>query len=86
MPKVKTDKRYVTRLRVLCAGDPLDMMRYDHCVPATEGDSHKIRHVLSGGKQEEIEFIRYAATPALPTFGRWESFGCHVLTVDGVPA
>jgi hypothetical protein len=56
---------------------PLDMLRYDSAVPASEGDAHRIE------KQRDLRtvtLIRTSVNKLGPTVGRWESFGWTVHT------
>lgn len=66
---------------------PLDMLRYDNCVPATSEDASNIlvsQHCTMSGIQDPSKHIRIhlrrftASTPA-PTFARWHSMGWRVL-------
>lgn len=64
---------------------PFDMLRYDRCFPATEGDSHRIekttRERLRGVGSSEPITLQMADPKRRPTEARWQSFGWTV--VDG---
>jgi hypothetical protein len=55
---------------------PTDMLRYDHCWPATELDSQMIDKPRRTGDPVKRS-IRLAGRMN-PTVGRWESFGWTV--------
>ncbi|MCK5138810.1 MAG: hypothetical protein KAQ85_03115 [Thermodesulfovibrionia bacterium] len=60
---------------------PVDMLRYDHCYPASENDSAQIsysferRSARVKNTKLEVKLCRYAHKNWVPTSGRWESFG-----------
>lgn len=67
---------------------PLDMLRYDHCIPATSEDVTKIIDTLEGytelkdlteGDEITIELSAYWEKPYTPTAERWKSFGWQVV-------
>lgn len=66
---------------------PIDMLRYDHCYPSTEGDANilqrTIEHVGEGFSCDDlrcrvtlVHIDRYRTWE--PTHKRWESFGWKV--------
>lgn len=66
---------------------PIDMLRYDHCHPATETDSIAIsvtfdkRHDIESFTQSygSIKLTRIVEhKDQVPTEGRWRSFGWYV--------
>lgn len=58
---------------------PVDMLRHDVCVPATETDSHLIvRSYVSPEKPRRVTLALRGHITA-PTRGRWESFGWSVV-------
>lgn len=62
---------------------PLDMLRYDNCVPATERDSGKIGRMVAGQSSTEDHTVRLRRfslnnKPDSYARARWESFGCVV--------
>jgi hypothetical protein len=64
---------------------PLDMLRHDHCWPASQDDVELIARTLE--RESRLPFrIRLAtyrlATTDGPTVRRWESFGWRVVTVE----
>lgn len=58
-----------------------DMLRYDSCCPADEGQSHKLASMTSGGKPQWVILKRFRETGANagPSVERWKSFGWTVL-------
>lgn len=79
MPK-KNPRHHFT-VRMTGYRPPFDMMRYDHCWPATEAESVKLNCMMDGdGKPVEVTFA--TDNPSAPTDGRWASFGCRVLPYD----
>lgn len=69
---------------------PIDMLRYDCCVPARQEDVHRIEDSLEEGVQtasrrsqeRTIKLRRYAVGNPMPTFERWSSFGWTATEVD----
>lgn len=67
---------------------PIDMLRYDNCVPASEPDANIIRSTFFDHGTERagvgtiVEVAKFYPTGGnhAPTYGRWESFGWRVLT------
>lgn len=61
---------------------PMDMLRYDRCVPATESDSYRIANALTRDVDSDKMRIRLASHGRdlfwLPHLARWESFGWTV--------
>lgn len=82
--KQKATKVYVSRVVVRCNRVPLDMMRYDRCVPATEEDAHKLERVEGTGEAVDVTFVRFAMNPGPPTEARWPGFGGKVLSWEPV--
>lgn len=80
-------KIYVTILTVTVhrGSFPIDMLRYDNCVPATERDSGKIGRMLgqlSGDPEDRTVRLRRFSRNHKPDSyarARWESFGCTVV-------
>lgn len=57
---------------------PTDMLRYDHCVPASEHDSGEISRTSYNGAR--IVFLkRYKGQPGKWTSARWGSFGWDIM-------
>ncbi len=79
---IKPEKIYTKVFTVEGTGDfPIDMLRYDTCVPCTEGDAMQIQRTFNEnrGKFDEPRRIRIRkysalAVPSL-TWARWNSFG-----------
>ena len=69
---------------------PLDMLRYDHCFPATQEAVSRIQIKSFPAESQEgrqatpvIELRAYHSRKTwTPTTGRWESFGWRVIHVD----
>jgi hypothetical protein len=56
---------------------PVDMLRYDRCMPATERDSYELLHSINreGDKPWRVTLIHQGPMRTwLPTNGRWSSF------------
>ncbi len=64
---------------------PIDMLRFDRCVPSTESDAHKIEHTTVEHTLREKPLsprqvnLRSYTPDMAPTAGRWESFGWKVI-------
>lgn len=78
----KSEKRYLTTFTVSGSGSfPIDMLRYDRCVPASEQDAVEIQRTFneSPRSHKPIALIRFGAGPWDGTprmeYGRWQSFG-----------
>lgn len=94
MKKYLKDSKFVS-LMVVQVGELyslIDMMRYDRCCPAEEGESRKIQALgdhTATAEDRLIRLVRYGSTPN-PDFARWRSFGARVLYVgspnDGFPS
>lgn len=68
---------------------PLDMLRYDRAYPHTEKDSGELRRATETWSREDVTVVLVSKTdPRKPTGhrseGRWNSFGWHVLDVEGI--
>ena len=66
---------------------PVDMLRYDNCIPAGEGDANEIERSLSGDEPIKIRVIELKIVlrekKRQPTIARWNSMGWMVLEFDG---
>lgn len=77
---------YFTQFRVTGRGHfPVDMLRYDHCFPATQEAVNGIdvtRYQRETTEVREVELAQYhnGAMPHI-TFERWRSFGWSVVQV-----
>lgn len=63
---------------------PLDMLRYDRCVPAT---GHDVTEIVSGQANRtvvKVHLVRYSPEGSKATAARWESFGWKVVSDTGV--
>ena len=56
---------------------PFDMLRYDRCWPATEGESITLAQQAADNTGKRI--IGLMSTTKPPTEGRWASFGWKVV-------
>ena len=64
---------------------PLDMLRHDACWPIDSIAAARMEHSFDSRNSEgyEIELAHWAANSNWePTFGRWASFGWHVMKDD----
>lgn len=66
---------------------PIDMLRYDDCIPADERSSGIISVSINPYVQREGETYRVEVRHSglyhwQPTVGRWESFGWHVINCE----
>lgn len=84
--RTKPEKLYVTYLTVSGHGDfPIDMLRYDRCVPRTQIDVENIqrRTVMLDGKRVDeprlVNLVRYCVSDTPAEAGRWQSFGWKVV-------
>lgn len=73
-----SSKTYRIRFVVRGAGAfPFDMLRYDHCYPATQEDSAKLDHY----ERDLRRVVLWADAPHkhwLPEIDRWKSFSWEV--------
>ncbi len=78
--KHKADKIFVSRVFVKGSGTfPIDMLRYDGCVPFKQTDANAI---MREGEERVIELKRYCVNDGPPTVDRWHSFGWTVVSVE----
>ena len=88
------DHRYLAYAKVYGRGQfPLDMLRYDNCVPATQNDVCLMqrtflsqRGMVGSNEEWEICVKRILLEPnrgnkACFTIGRWNSFQCDIIEV-----
>lgn len=84
----KTSKcsfKYEHRARIVFSGQfPLDMLRYDRCIPLEETDCSIIGHSFNDYSGEaKVVLVRTISDKkdwaSAWTFGRWQSFSCRVL-------
>jgi hypothetical protein len=63
---------------------PLDMLRYDCCHPAQSEDASAIEHSFRDHDRWSVRLDRVARggcpVTDMITVGRWESFGCRVVS------
>jgi len=87
-------KEYLIQFTVQCRNSisrafPIDMLRYDHCCPASEYDSGLIHETLSEfipitdftPKPITLNYYSHGNRNWTPTNGRWQSFGYEVLNI-----
>lgn len=65
---------------------PVDMLRHDFCVPASEEESGNMVFNLMGYSGVEatpvrLHHVEHGSKRWTPTSGRWESFGWKVTTI-----
>lgn len=78
----KPNKVYVFRIKVLGRGDfPVDMLRYDRCVPERSEDVFSVDTRNDG---RSVQLLQYCLTKAGPTVDRWKSFGWSVDSVEAI--
>lgn len=79
---MKATKTYRQIVTVHVSSVPLDMMRYDNCVPATEQEAGKLERIAlqcATPEDHTVTFRRFSNTPEGPTAGRWASFNCRIV-------
>ena len=71
-------------------GFPIDMLRYDNCIPASEEDAHTIERVCNPmlwGEEPTwtVQVKKYSDLKGHGywTEGRWNSFGCTLEETAG---
>jgi hypothetical protein len=85
--------KYVSKFKVTGSGHfPIDMLRYDRAIPATEIDANRIHNQIAEignlGGEVSINVIRYTEGKStnsfgdMPTIRRWESFGWRVSDIS----
>lgn len=78
---MKTSKLYVFRLTVEGQGTfPIDMLRYDRCVPSDGEDAHKVGAYSL--EKRRVQLQMYSANKEGATEGRWASFGWKVIAQE----
>lgn len=81
MPRIPTEKVEIMTTWVVrgSLGFPIDMLRYDSAIPASEADANEItRSVASYGAAHGMIEIRVKMR-GTPTRDRWRSFGWDVV-------
>lgn len=58
---------------------PIDMLRYDSCIPATEADSQAIESAHRPQRTPRRVTLALRGHATAPTRGRWESFGWSIV-------
>jgi hypothetical protein len=62
---------------------PVDMLRYDQCIPYQPDDTRKLEADATEETREvTLTIPKGAASIHYPTVGRWSSFGWNVLSWD----
>jgi len=71
-------------------GFPIDMLRYDNCIPASEEDANTIERVCNPMLWDEeptwtVQVKKHSDVKGNGywTPGRWHSFGCMLEETDG---
>lgn len=61
---------------------PVDMLRYDSCVPSSQADVHAMGVYLDGSANAPriVALRMFTEDGRPPEFDRWHSFGWRVLT------
>lgn len=75
--------KFKVRARIGYRRFPVDMLRYDRCLPATEEDSKLVELSFDDGQDRvEICMIKYHAerSPNLTDL-RWQSFGWEITSM-----
>jgi hypothetical protein len=60
---------------------PHDMLRYDHCWPATESDATRMDYASNSAVPREVRRIELRGLTG-PTPARWRSFGWKVVAIN----
>ena len=87
------EKRMVVKQSRPGSPFPLDMLRYDTCVPASESDANLIRYTIED-HVETLKSLGWNGTVLLrrferdgagqPTDARWRSFGWEIVSLTDV--
>lgn len=78
---MKASKLYLFRLTVEGSGDfPVDMLRYDRCIPFTGEDAHKVGAYSL--EKRKVLLQMYSASKEGATKDRWASFGWKVISQE----
>jgi|ETNvirenome_6_85_1030632.scaffolds.fasta_scaffold01209_22 hypothetical protein len=92
--KLAGSLKYVSKAKITMQNGfdfPFDMLRYDHCHPASSEDATAIwtlvtETIFGRGENDMIEvtLVKYHETKDNPgwTPGRWQSFGAQLEIVD----
>lgn len=79
---MKVSKLYLFRLTVEGHGSfPIDMLRYDRCIPFTGEDANKIQDLPSLNKRT-VQLQMYCPLKEGATKDRWASFGWKVISQE----
>lgn len=80
----KATKVFITKLVVKGTGEfPLDMLRHDSCVPATEHDTSVIRE-SDPTVPRVVTLRRFSVNGFAATERRWKSFGWTVMIEEPI--
>ena len=63
---------------------PMDMLRYDGCVPSTETDSYEILNSMEQSYERIFKVKVTGRGISGPTSQRWASFSWHVKSNDAL--
>jgi hypothetical protein len=61
---------------------PLDMLRYDRCIPTSESDTNRMHYPQL--EYQIFKLYRLSSEGTKATAGRWKSFGWEVISDSGV--
>ena len=79
MPKQSKTYRFTVRG---WGAFPTDMLRYDHCWPATQQDASRLTHyydrIVTGFEKYDVTLC----SNSMPTSDRWASFDFKVIKTD----
>lgn len=82
-------KRYLHKLTVKGLGSfPIDMLRYDRCMPYSEEDASKINQTFWPSCRDQIEITVYKISDLKDPqweIRRWESFCYKMVKEDSRP-
>lgn len=74
---MRAQRFYVFEFVVRGRGDfPIDMLRYDSCVPKSQDD---VRLMVDRLTERDIRLRMFSATKDGPTHERWASFGWPIV-------
>jgi hypothetical protein len=80
--KQKAARMFVTHVIAKISNVPFAMMRQEGCVPAFEGDAHKLERIAGGSATDEdrvVTFTRFSSDSRMPSIERWKTLGCSII-------
>lgn len=89
--RLESYPRYVhlAKVTVRLGEFPIDMLRYDRCMPNTETDSGLIRGSFEHHLRKPLTVVvrQYSTVQFAPwTVARWQSFGCEIEPITSADA